>query len=203
MMTDPDDPDVYRSWQADDWDVLRTIWTDLYPSEEEAPRFGPDVLTPQQAGWVFERWILEAFRLSGAAGHYPYDNPQIQEQIDGLVFDGWQGFLIESKFQSRKIDIDPIYRLHVIVEQRLVGALGLFFSASGFTVPAVEKARALRPIRVLLFEADDLNWALQRPGSMMTMVQRKWLLALKEGHPNARVVQPVDLFGGSSPNAIS
>jgi hypothetical protein len=202
-MTDPDDPDVYRSWQADDWDVLRTIWTDLYPSEEEAPRFGPDVLTPQQAGWVFERWVLEAFRLSGAAGHDPYDNPQIQEQIDGLVFDGWQGFLIESKFQARKIDIDPIYRLHVIVEQRLAGAIGLFFSASGYTVPAIEKARSLRPIRVLLFGANDLNWAMERPSSMMSMVQRKWMRALKEGIPDAKVPEAVDLFGGRFPHALS
>jgi hypothetical protein len=200
-MTDPDVPNVFRDWQADDWDGLRTIWADLYPTGGEPPRFGPDVLTPQQAGWVFERWVLEAFRLSGAAGHYPYGTRQ--EQIDGLVFDGWQGFLIESKFQASKVDIDPIYRLHVIVEQRLVGAFGLFFSASGYTDPAIEKAGSLRPIRVLLFEASDLMWALGTPGGMMSMLRRKWSLALKHGIPSAPVSDPIDLFGGSTHDASS
>jgi hypothetical protein len=214
MSTEPGGATAFQTWRAEDWDHLRAIWTSLYPREGEPSRFGPDLLTPQQAGWVFERWILEAFRLSGVVGHYPFGNRRVNEQIDGLLFEGWQGFLIESKFKlgkkidskprtGRKIDIGPIYRLHILVEQRLAGALGLFFAAFGYTLPAIEKARSLRPTRVLLFEASDLNWALEQPGSMMTMVRRKWIRALKDGDPHAPIAEPIDLFGGSSSHAIS
>src|SRR4051812_11866016 len=86
---------AFLTWEADDWDQLGSYWSELFPEKGGRPKFRSQELVSQQAGWVFERWILEAFRLSGAVGHYSYGNRQ--EQIDGLVFDGWQGFLIESK----------------------------------------------------------------------------------------------------------
>src|SRR5437588_700640 len=107
--------------------------------EEVVRRFRGRVLTPQQGGIVFERWVLEAFRLSGVRGHYPYRvaiserEGGTKEQIDGLLFDGWQGFLLESKCQAKPVDFDPIALLYTLVEQRVVGTMGLFFSASGYT----------------------------------------------------------------------
>ena len=47
--------------------------------------------------------------------------------------------------------IDPIFRLHLMAEQRPIGTMGLIFSASGYTDPAIELAERLRPIRVLVF----------------------------------------------------
>src|SRR5205823_3934350 len=121
--------------------------------------------------------------------HYPFRVPmqessRTREQIDGMVFEGWQGFLIESKFWTGKVDFGPIALLHFLVETRPVGTLGLFFSAFGYTRPAQESANRLHPLRVLLFERRDLEWALAREpfkGSMLEMVRRKWMLAVKRG----------------------
>src|SRR5438552_10236857 len=88
------------------------------------------------------------------------DSGIIREQIDGLVVDGWQSFLIESKFWTDPVDFNPIALLHTLLDTRPVGTLELFFSAFGYTEPAKESADRLRPARVLLFEPDDLKWAL-------------------------------------------
>jgi hypothetical protein len=59
---------VPMDWRAKNFKELRKIWDDLRPesdSTEVQRRFRNLVLTPTQAGDVFERWVLEAFRLSG------------------------------------------------------------------------------------------------------------------------------------------
>jgi hypothetical protein len=157
---------------------------------------------------VFERWVMEAFRLSGAAGHYAYPvyglrGGQVKEQVDGLVHAGWQGFLVESKFYEEEVPFGPIARLHVLAEQRPVGTLGLFFSASGYTDAAEETAETLRPLRVLLFDRRDLLWALKSERSMLEMVHRKWVLALKYGKPYLPIDEPLDLAGVFHPEAWS
>lgn len=174
--------------------------------EEDDPgverRFREQILTPEQAGTVFERRVLEAFRLSGHTGHYPFTVPMqasgsIREQIDGLVIDGWQSFLVESKFWIGQVDFGPIALLHTLLDTRPVGTLGLFFSAFGYTQPAKESTDRLRPVRVLLFDQDDLDWALvKRPfkGSMMEMVRRKWPLAVMYSRSSASVSDLIDLF---------
>jgi hypothetical protein len=193
---------------------LLTIWKDLRPDlKEEAVerKFAGQSLTAEQAGDVFERWLLEAFRLSGMVGHYAFRVPfrgsgSTREQIDGLLFDGWAGFLIESKFWTKKVDFGPIALLDFAVGTRPVGTLGLFFSGFGYTAAALESAQLLRPIRVLLFDQEDLDWALDEKalkgssatkgfrGRMAEMVKRKWMLAVKFGHPAVSVTTLIEFF---------
>ncbi len=185
------------------WNDLRAIWSELAPGPEAGtPKFRSRDLNPQQAGLVFEWWILEGFRLSHIGGHRPFrvslDGSMTLEQVDGIILEGWAGFLIESKFQAAGVDVDPIYRLHFLVERRPIGTLGLFFSASGYTRPALETSRFLTPMRVLLFDAADLHWAMQRPAGMREMVRRKWTLALKAGRSYTAVTESMDLFPGST-----
>lgn len=194
---DPTDLAFEREWQARDWSELRSIWEDVRRKyDDQEPRFRSRGLTDQQAGWVFERLIVEAFRLEGWAIHYPYVVPTRggdlpREQDDGLIVQGWQGFLIESKFEKEPVGIDPIFRLHLLVERRPAGTLGLFFSASDYTKPAIESAEFLQPIRVLLFQPIDLEWAFRAPDRMRRMVWNKWAFALKLGIPH----QPVAQYG--------
>ena len=192
-------------WRAKNLKDLRKIWDDLRPDSDDTEvqrQFRNVILTPTQAGDVFERWVLEAFRLSGMQGHNAFRVPlrtsaNTQEQIDGLIFDDWQAFLVEAKFWTQKVDFGPIVLLHDIVERRVAGTLGLFFSAFGYTGPAADCAAFLRPIRVLLFDATDLNWALQQEsfkGSMKEMVQRKWLHTVMYGRLNQPVPDSLDFF---------
>ncbi len=114
-----------------------------------------------------------------------------------LVIDGWKAFLIESKFWIGQVDFGPIALLHTLLDTRPIGTLGLFFSVFGYTQPARESTDRLRPVRVLLFDQEDLNWALMRKpykGSMMEMVRRKWLLAVMYSRSWGRVSSPIDLF---------
>jgi hypothetical protein len=192
-------------WRAENLQQLRRIWLDLRPEEDDpgvVRTFRDQVLTAEQAGKVFERWVLEAFRLSGHTGHYPFTVPMqesgaTREQIDGMVIEGWQGFLIESKFWTDLVDFGPIALFHTLLDTRPIGALGLLFSAFGYTNPAKESANRLRPVRVLLFEQEDVNWVLARKpfkGSMLELVRRKWLLAVMYGSPSVRVSEAIDLF---------
>jgi hypothetical protein len=198
--------EAIRIWQAKNWSDFRKTWRDLRPNYDEPPRpprFRDVELDQQKAGWLFERLVPDAFRLDGVSGHYPYEASK-REQVDGLIVIGRQGFLVESKYQEKRLGIDPIYRLHVLVEHRPAGALGLLFSGSGFTQGARESAQFLKPIRILLFEPLDLEWAFQDEGRMMAMVRRKWAFALKLGRPDmpiARidgagklVTEPIELF---------
>jgi hypothetical protein len=76
-------------------------------------------ITNQQAGLVFERWIIAAFKASGADVEYPYTvsidqkpGGRIAEEHDGLLFDGWQGILIQSKFYPQTaVSFGPIAEL--------------------------------------------------------------------------------------------
>lgn len=189
--------DTLRTWQARNWKDLRTIWDNLI--ERTPPAFRERSLTATEAGTVFERWVMEAFRLSGATGTYGYNVPRVSsdqtlEQIDGLVIDGWQGFLVEAKCQDEPIDFAPLAVLNLRVTKRPVGTLGLFFSVSGYTPPAVECIHEFQPLRVLLFDADDLRDMLRSPKSMLSLVQRRWGVAVQYGRPYPPRTQPVETF---------
>src|SRR5438128_2099178 len=167
---------VFSTWEARDWEELRSVWSELAPvNDEMKPRFKGVELVENQPGYLFQRWVMEAFRLCEIEGDYPYRvgsgaSKHTLEELDGLIYDGWQGFIVESKFTANQVDIDPIFRLHIMAEQRPVGTLGLFFSASGYKTSTIELVDRLRPIRVLLFERKDLDWAVQNPAGMMKMV---------------------------------
>ncbi len=205
MATQQENPFPPPDWTASNVGQLRRIWTDLRPEVDDRDaerRFRDQLLSPEQAGLVFERWVLEAFRLSGHTGHYAFTLPQREsavalEQVDGLIFDGWQGFLVESKFWTAKVDFAPIALLQALVSARPDGTMGLFFSVFGYTAPAKELTDRLHPRQVLLVEADDLAWALDQrsfKGSMVKMVRRKWMLAVKTGRSSMLVNTPLDLF---------
>jgi len=171
------------SWNPEEWSEIQDVWSDLVPdSLRIEPRvvrkFRGKTLTNRQAGYVFESWVIAAFRLSGFSGHSPFTVPRAAnkralEHVDGLVFDGYQGFLIESKFSLKGVDFVPVAQLHVCVEHRPVGTLGLLFSAFGFTEPAVELSTMLHPIRVLMIDQNDLKWANDSPKRFRTMIRLK------------------------------
>lgn len=157
-----------NDWRAKNLAELRQIWDDLRPDAPQggvARSFRGQVLSTEEGGDVFERWVMEAFRLSGVPCSYGFqvpmaDSGNTREQIDGMIYDGWQGFLIESKFWTGKVDFGPIALLQAILVTRPIGTVGLFFSLFGYTRPASVSAALLRPVRILLFDLGDFQWAL-------------------------------------------
>jgi hypothetical protein len=82
------------SWEAKDWDELSAVWSGLAPGvSEQKPMFQAGEPTAQQAGYLFQRRVMEAFRLSGITCEHSFRNPRHRshrtlEEIDGLVYDG-------------------------------------------------------------------------------------------------------------------
>jgi len=181
----------FTTWQAADRLELTQIWRNLVGevSDDEA-KFQDEAITEREAGYVFQTWITEAFRLSDAEIEPPFRipvNPEVDDrarhEIDGLLLDGWSAFLIESKFQ--RVDFGPIARLHVLTESCPVGTMGLLFASKGFTWPAMDAIQLLRPMRVLLFDQDDIECILDAEDRNFTMAVRlKWKAAIIYGRPN-------------------
>ena len=202
-----------RDWSAKDVDELRAVWADLRPESDDAEterRFFGRTLTAEESD-VFERWLMEAFRLSGATGQPAFQVPmaesrQTREQLDGLIVDGGQTYLVEAKFWPGKVDFGPIALLHALIGFRPGGTMGLLFSPFDYTRPALESAGMLRPIAVLLFDREGLAWALPPKnvtkqkatrafqGRMIEMVRRKRFLANRDGVANLYVGSPIELF---------
>jgi hypothetical protein len=208
-MSDELIPEIIRQWKPADHAELLAAWQALLPeaqvpvppAEELIRRFQGRDLTPQQAGWVFEHWICEAFRLVAT----PTDRVRgpftvrlessdwIKEEVDGLVALAWQGFLIQSKLEADPTPFDPIARLYLQVGRRPDGTMGLFF-AQDYSPAAEELVKELHPIRVRLFRTMEIHWALTRepPLDMLEIVRRKWRAALESGMPNVSVWRVMD-----------
>lgn len=197
-----------RNWHPNTWAEIRSVWIELVPESDSIQpvitrHFLGRIVNNREAGYVFEDWVLAALKLAGFAGLTSFDVPRVffpsqrLEQVDGLLFQGFQGFLIESKFLPGNVDFGPVAQLHVCVEQRPAGTLGLFFSAFDYTGPAQDLLLALRPIKVLLFSQADLVWGMDSLEKFQKMIKYKWLLALKDGLPYApsKGAEMLDFFG--------
>jgi hypothetical protein len=179
---------------------LRRCWGGLFPEFREGyspadplpRRFQDHDLNAQQAGWLFEHWVCEAFRLVGETVLVDDSftvpslfSEKVQEELDGLVTVGWQGLVIQCKLETDPTPFDPIARLHLQVERRPQGTLGLFFSQD-YSDSAIELASELRPIRVLLLRVEVIEWELKKkqPFDMLKLVWKKWRAAVKFARPD-------------------
>lgn len=188
--------DIYKNWQARDWQHMHEVWRELVgpvntDAEEYSPTFKGSNITLQQAGYVFENWIIQGFRLNGSDIDPPFSvsiNPGADErpshQLDGLLFTDSREFLVESKFTQ--VDFTPIARLHLLVESRPIGTMGILFAARGFTIPAIDLAHIQRPIRVLLFNRQELEYALQA-NDFLGAVRLKLRRAVKYGRSSINI----------------
>jgi hypothetical protein len=99
---------------------------------EPPGRFGDRVLAENEHGFVLEKWLIEAFRLSKAAVIGPYEvlpsrSGRVKEQIDGLIYHGWHCFLDKSKFHNEIVSFEPVALFHAQVEGRPSGTMGSSF----------------------------------------------------------------------------
>lgn len=188
------------AWSAESWDELESVYRELMPEDRALQRTAENAstasnrrfrgadITSWQAGVVFEKWILEAFRLSSpeievvpAFTVSMLGSAQAREQIDGAVLIGWRSFLVESKFwPANTVDFGPIALLQTQVDQRPPGTMGLLFAPFGFSPAAIESTQLVRPLRVLLFGRTAISSGLAAR-SMMEPVRRKWVHAVKYG----------------------
>jgi hypothetical protein len=116
--------------------------------------------------------------LNVAEVRWPYNfvqDGQILEQIDGAVYINGLAFLIESKDYQDRINIEPIAKLKTQLSRRPVSTMGILFSKSGFTEPALTLAQFLGPPTILLWNGDEIEYALSNKNfanSLLTKYRR-------------------------------
>lgn len=138
-------------------------------------------------GREFEHVVLRAFELEGARVRYPpFDvkfGDEIVERLDGAVHAGRWHALVECKDHSAsRIGIEPIVKLHSKLARRPPSVMGLVFSRSGFSPAAESLARFQLPVRVLLWDGEELDIGL-RTGKMLDILDRKLVAAVEDADP--------------------
>ncbi|MDY7232074.1 restriction endonuclease [Hyalangium rubrum] len=132
-------------------------------------------------GKAFEYLILRAFEVETAHVVWPYFVSR-SEQIDGAVFVDGMSCLVESKQQAHRLGFGPIARFKARLDRRPSAAIGLLFSSSGFTEPAVEEATRHPTRNVLLWKGADITHALMN--GMRAGLQLKWRKAVEQATPD-------------------
>ena len=163
-----------------DWDDLERLWEDIIKGE-----------TPGwEAGKAMEYLVLRAFQLDGADVRWPYsvyDQEEEIEQIDGVVYaDGLVG-LIECKDERAKINIEPIAKLRNQLLRRPGAVIGMVFSRSGFTDPAITLARFVAPQTILLWDGLEIAYALRRR-YLRQALSAKYRHCIEFGWPNYNIL---------------
>lgn len=149
-------------------------------------------------GAAFEHIIVRAFELEGAAVKYPFIVTQpFREQIDGAIYCDGLACLIEAKDRATPVNIEPLAKLQNQLSRRPPGTLGIVFARNGFTRDASIQAGLMNPLRILLWEFGDLEYALQE-SAMRGMLARKYRYAVEHALPDMKRLQAVNRKGERS-----
>lgn len=151
------------------------------------------IMAGETPGWdsgkAFEYLVLRAFQIEGAEVRWPYrviiGGDEI-EQIDGVIYSDNLACLIECKDQIERTNIEPIAKLRNQLLRRPGATIGLVFSRSGFTEPAVTLARFIAPQTILLWDGEEVVYALQRQ-SMRQALMSKYRFCIEWGLPSYNI----------------
>ncbi|MEA5485452.1 MULTISPECIES: restriction endonuclease [Pseudanabaena] len=162
------------------WDGLRSLWYEI--AKRDTPSW--------ESGKAFEYLVIRAFELDGAEVRYPYKVRLFEEeieQIDGAVHIAGFSCLVESKdFTEKKVDIAPIAKLRNQLLRRPIATVGLVFSRTGFTDPARTLSRFLSPQAILLWDGDEIEYALDNE-KLCELLILKYRVCIEDGLPDYNI----------------
>jgi hypothetical protein len=136
-------------------------------------------------GKAMEHLIVRAFEVERLPVRYPFEvrhGRAVVEQVDDAVHLDGQAFLLEAKDYSANVDILPVAKMHAMLARRPSSTMGIVFSGREFTRPAEELARYQLPLRVLLWDGDELRRAVAGR-DMVSCLRRKMRYAAEDGEP--------------------
>lgn len=141
-----------------------------------------------EPGKALEYLVIRAFELEGAEVQWPYrvalgaEDRGPVEQIDGVVYVEGLACLVESKDQEERVNIEPIAKLRNQLLRRPGAAIGTVISRSGFTDPAMTLARYVNPQTILLWDGEELAYALSKQRMRASLVA-KYRYCVERGLP--------------------
>jgi hypothetical protein len=100
--------------------------------------------------------------------------------LDGALLVHGRYYLASVKDEVEPINIEPIAKLRNQLLRRPWGVVGLMFSRSGFTPPAVQEAALTANPPVLLWAGDEIAATL-RAGTMVQALEMKYRYAVTRG----------------------
>lgn len=164
--------------RALDWDGLRLLWAAI--QRRDTPGW--------DSGKAFEYLVLRAFELDQARVRWPYTVDLFGEpieQLDGAVHARGLSCLVESKDFVEDIAIGPIAKLRNQLLRRPAGTVGLMFSSSDFTSPAIMLAHFVLPQTILLWRGTEVADALEQK-RICDLLEVKYRICVEQGMPDYR-----------------
>ncbi|MGB7440113.1 MAG: restriction endonuclease [Coleofasciculaceae cyanobacterium] len=158
------------------WDNLLELGNDIEAG------FTPD----WEPGKALEYLVLRAFQLEGAQVTFPYSvsiEGEELEQIDGVVYSDGLACLTECKATASRANIEPIAKMRNQLLRRPASTIGIVFSLSGFTYAAITLARYIAPQTILLWNGDEIRYALERQHFRPGLLE-KYRFCIEQGIPN-------------------
>jgi hypothetical protein len=168
-----------RIQQYDDWDKLRAFWQPI--QARDTPDW-PD-------GKAFEYLVLQAFHLDGGIIRWPYSvkiEDEEVEQIDGVVHIGRFSCMVESKQTAKPVNVAPLAKMRNQLLRRHSGMIGLIFSDSGFTTPAIILAQYMAPQSILLWNGKEVEHILNQK-KIKDFLEYKYRSSVETGIPDASI----------------
>ena len=139
-----------------------------------------------ESGKALEYLIIRAFELEGATVTYPFSvrlAGTVVEQIDGAIYSDSLSCLVECKDRDHNIAIDAVAKLRNQLLRRPAGIIGLVFSSASFTEPMLILAQYSTGQAILLWDEDDLDYAL-RQRKMRSGLMQKYRYCVERGLPH-------------------
>ena len=140
-------------------------------------------LEPHNRGYAYERFLKRLFDANGLSGRAPFRNPG--EQIDGSFELFGEIYLLEAKWQSKKIGVDDLRSFNAKVEDKASWSRGFFISDSGFTDVGLKAFG--RGNRVVCMDGLDLYEMLDGNLSFAFVLSLKARRVAETGHPFVRI----------------
>ena len=116
---------------------------------------------------------------------YPYSvrlGGEEVEQIDGLIYTDGCACLVECKDWTDGVSVEPIAKMRNQLMRRHASTIGVVFSHQGFTSPAVILARYVAPQMILLWDGNEVGYALKHR-LMRQSLRTKYRFCIEQGDP--------------------
>lgn len=149
---------------------LRQSWDVLSSSE---------TTTPQNRGYGLEDLLFQLLKYEDLHPTRPY-KPR-GEQIDGLFEMNGRYFLIEAKWHQDKLPASEVFAFRPKVESKLSGTIGVFIAVNGYAEDVPNILRYGKEINIILFDGEDIEFALQEQFSFVQVLKTKLRHAAQYG----------------------
>ncbi len=159
---------------------------DLYPVFVDAAHDRNE----QRRGYLLEKLLIQLASLTigvDARPSYRIDGSGYKSQIDGFIAESHHSYRVECKWTQSRVTPKEIALFYDKLD--VIGVSGLFFSMSGYTKTAIQKAKAYRSNRIiLLIDGDEVRALFEHRLHLDEMLRAKRVMMEQRSEPYTKTV---------------